>query len=199
MKIKVLLSILILNLLFGCATFSDKVVFKNQVVLKRENISKINGFYEINSVKSIWKFENLKPEILENDTINRFPLYTTLKTNHGYRNWSDSNLENYKVGIEIQNEKIISFSLLDGEKIIDNIKLDYKIKKDGYIYLKNKNFKTKWVPGLCGNLELERTRIGINKKNNLILNNSYFIYGAVLFIIGDTKSTKFGSEYKRKI
>jgi hypothetical protein len=198
MKINICLSILILNLLFGCATFSKKVTFENQIVLKRETISKINGFYDIKSLKSIWKFENLKPDLVENDSINRFPLYITIKTNNEYRNGTNANLENCKVKVEVQDEKTIAFSLLEGENVIDNIEVEYKIRKDGYLYLKNENFKTKWIPGLCGNFELNRTRIGINEENNLILNHSYFIYGAVLFIIGDTKSTEFGSEYKRK-
>lgn len=187
--------------LFGCATFSKRVTFDNQVILKKENISKINGVYEIKSLKSIWRFENLKPDIFEaeKDSINRFPLYITLKINKEFRNGSNQNLENYKVKIEVHDKKTVSISLLDKEKIIDNIKMDYKIRKDGYLYLKNNNFKTKWVPGLCGNFELDRTRIGINKENNLILNHSHYIYGAVLFIIGDSRKTSFGSEYKRKI
>ena len=199
MKKNICLLILIGSSLFGCASFSKKVTFKNQVILKKETISKINGFYELKSNKSIWRFEDLKPDFVDNDSINRFPLYITLKTNNEYRNGSNENLENYKVKIEIQDKKTILISLLDEEKSIDNIKLDYKIRKDGYIYLKNKNFKTKWIPGLCGNFEIDRTRIGINQENNLIINHSHYIYGAILFIIGDTKKTSFGSEYKRKI
>ena len=199
MKKNIFLLTLIFFTLFSCATFSKKVSFDNQIILQKENISQINGLYEIKSLKSIWRFENLKPDIVENDSISRFPLYITLKTNKEYRNGSNQNLENYKVKIEVQDKKTLLISLLDEEKIIDSIKIDYKIRKDGYLYLKNNNFKTEWIPGLCGNFELDRTRIGINNKNNLILNHSHYIYGAILFIIGDTKKTGFGSEYKRKI
>ena len=199
MKKYIFLSTLIFFTLFSCATFSKKVSFDNQIILQKENISKINGLYEIKSLKSIWKFQNLKPEIVENDSINRFPLYITLKTNKEYRNGLTQNFENYKVKIEVQDKKNVLISLLDEEKIIDNIKVNYKIKKNGYLYLKNNNFKTKWIPGLCGNFELDRIRIGINEENNLIINHSHYIYGAILFIIGDTKKTSFGSEYKRKI
>lgn len=192
---KKFLSILILSSLFGCATFSKKISFKNQIILNKETITNINGSYAIKSNKTIWRYENIEPEFTENDTTNRFPLYTTLKANNQYGN--AANIENYSAKIEIRTKKIISISLLNKEKIIDSINLNYKIKKNGYIYLKNKNFKTKWIPGLCGNFELDRTRIGLTKENNLILNHSYFIYGAALFIIGDTKKTSFGTEYKR--
>lgn len=199
MKMKKHLSSLILISLFGCATFSKKVTFNDQIILNKETISKINGFYDIKSYKSIWKFQGLEPDFVENDSINRFPLYLTLKTNEGYKNSEIIYPENCKVKIEVQDEKLILLSLLKDEVVVDNIKLEYKIKKNGYIYLKNKNFKTKWIPGLCGNFEMNRTRIGINGENNLILNHSYYIYGAVLFVIGNDKKTSFVSEYKRKI
>ncbi|REG88550.1 hypothetical protein, partial [Flavobacterium aquicola] len=61
MKINICLIFLILSSLVSCATFSKKVSSKNQVILNKQTISKINGFYEIKSLKSIWKFEDLKP------------------------------------------------------------------------------------------------------------------------------------------
>lgn len=186
-------------LLTSCATFSKRVAFTNQQKLNKQTISKINGFYELQSLKSIWRFEDLKPDLVEKqDSIDRFPLYITLKTNAEYRNGTNLGLKNHKVKIEVKNFKTISISLCEESKTLEEITLDYKIKR-GYLYLKNNNFKTKWIPGLCGNFEVDRTRIGINSENNLILNHSHYIYGAVLFIIGDTKKTSFGSEYKRKI
>jgi hypothetical protein len=199
MKIKNILIFIILFSLTSCATFSKKITFKNQVVLNKQTISKINGVYEIKSLKSIRRFENLKPELTINDTINRYPLYTILKTNDNYGSGSNLGIENYSTKIEVQNGNKILISYLENDKITEEIILKFKIKKDGFLYLKNKNFKTKLIPGLCGNFEVQRTRIGLNSENNLIMNHSYFIYGAILFIIGDTRKTSFGSEYKRKI
>ena len=199
MKIRLILLLIILNTTFGCASFSEKVAFKNQTVLKKESVNKLNGIYEIGSIKAISIYENTKVEKIENDSINRFSLFETLKeTNPVLREDIKKNIKNYKVKVEIVNENRISFSLLKNENKIDSISLNYKIRKDGFIYLKNKNFKTKWIPIICGNFEVDRTKIGLNNENNLIISNSYFIYGAVLVIIGDTRKSKFSSEYKRK-
>jgi hypothetical protein len=196
---KLLLPLFFIFMLTSCATFSKKVSFTNQQKLDKQTVAKINGFYELQSLKSMRKFENLKPDLVEKqDSIDRFPLYITLKTNAEYQNGTNFGLENYKVKIEVKNSKTISISLCEENKTLEEIILNYKIKR-GYLYLKNGNFKTKWIPGLCGNFEVDRIRIGINSENNLILNHSHYIYGAVLFIIGDTKKTSFGSEYKRQI
>ena len=200
MKEKLCLIILILTTLFGCASFSKKTTFNNQIILKKESVSKLNGIYEIGSIKAIQKFENTKREVIEYDSLNRFSLFETIKeTKQVLREEIKNNIKNYKVKILIENENIISFSLLKNELKIDSIKMNYKIRKDGFIYLKNKNFRTMWVPVLCGNFEVDRTKVGINDSNNLILSNSYFLYGAILVIIGDTKKSNFSSEYKRKI
>ena len=197
---KICLLILILGTLLSCASFSEKVAFNNQIILKKESISKINGTYEIGSLTAIRKFENTKPKRIENDSLNRFSLFETIKeTNQELRDNINKDIKNYKVKIEIVNDKRISFSLLKNEMKIDSIEMNFKIRKDGFLYLKNNNFRTELIPILCGNFEVERTKIGINRDNNLTISNSYFLYGAILIIIGDTKKSNFSSEYKRKI
>ncbi|CAM4141236.1 hypothetical protein [Flavobacterium weaverense] len=200
MKDKTFLILLIVSILFSCAPFSKKVVIDNQIVLKKESVSKLNGTYEVGSIKAIRKFENLQPRLIENDSLNSFSLFENLKeTNQELREDIKNNIKNYQVKIYIENDNTISFSLLKNDIKIDSIKMNYKIRKDGFIYLKNKNFRTEWVPVLCGNFEVDRTKIGINNDDNLIISNSYFIYGAILVIIGDTRKSNFSSEYKRKI
>jgi len=198
MKVLNILIILFLFSLNSCATFSNKITFENQVKLNKNTLSKINGFYETNSVKSIVKYQYSKPKEIENDTVNRYPLYSTLQTNDGYATGSVVKLENYSTKIEVQDKSKIVITYLDKDKIIDEVILKYKLK-NGYLYLKNNNFKTKLIPGLCGNFEVDRTRIGLNSENNLIMNHSHYLYGAILFIIGDTKKSSFAGEYKRKI
>ena len=198
MKFLNILIILFLFSLTSCATFSNKITFENQVKLNKNTLSKINGFYETNSVKSIVKYQYSKPKEIENDTVNRYPLYSTLQTNDGYATGSVVKLENYSTKIEVQDKSKIVITYLDKDKIIDKVILKYKLK-NGYLYLKNNNFKTKLIPGLCGNFEVNRTRIGLNSENNLIMNHSHYLYGAILFIIGDTKKSSFAGEYKRKI
>ncbi|UUC45190.1 hypothetical protein [Flavobacterium cerinum] len=200
MKEKIGLIVLMLCTLCSCASFSKKIAFDNQIILKEESITKLNGTYEIESLKAIRKFESSKPDIIENDSLNRFSLFKNIKEiNPQLREDIKNNSKNYKVKIDIKDKNSISFSLLKNNSKIDSITMDFKIQNDGYLYLKNKNFKTKGIPGLWGNFSVNRTRIGINSNNNLIISNSYFLYGAVLILIGDTKKTSFSSEYKREI
>ena len=191
--------IFIFSILFlGCAPFSKKIEFKDYSVLKENNLSKLNGVYEVKTFKAIRKFNNSKPKISDNDSINRFSLFEIIKsTNKDIRNDVDNNTSDYTVRININNSEVMSFTLLKNEKAIDSAKVKYIIK-DGFVYLKNKNFKTLGVPGLAGNFEVDRTKIGLNNDGNLIVYNSYYIYGAILFIIGDTRKQSFGSQYKKK-
>jgi hypothetical protein len=69
MRKHICLVIIISISLFGCASFSNKVSIKNNIVLNQETISKINGIYEVKSFKSLRRFENLKPDLKENDSI----------------------------------------------------------------------------------------------------------------------------------
>ncbi|MBS7787647.1 hypothetical protein KIH23_10090 [Flavobacterium sp. CYK-55] len=189
----------IFNLIIGCASFSKKVAFENNAIINEESIKQLNGTYEIGITKAITKFENLKPVTIEKDSINRLGLYEILKeTNQELREDIKNNIESYHVKIEVKNKNTIFFALLKNEKLIDSSKMKFKLK-DGFVYLKNKNFKTFGVPIIAGNFELNRTKIGLNNSKNLILYNSYFLYGAILVIIGDTKKSNIACEYKRKI
>ena len=197
MRKYVSLSILISISLFGCASFSNKVFIDNNIVLNQKTISKINGIYEIKSFKSVRRYENLKPDFVENDSLGKFLSYFTIKTNEENRNNQNANFENYGMQIQVLNSNKISIELLKENSSLEKLTLDYKVKKDGYLYLKNKNLKTKWIPGLCGTFEVNRTRISLDRENDLILNHSHYINGAILFVIGDSKKTCFGSGHKR--
>jgi len=204
MKIKfftLLYSLLILSFV-GCAPFSKKVTLNDHTYLNSESINKLNGTYEINASKIIYKSSrDNKTKIFENDSVDKYyNLFHFVKTeNQELRADSIKNLiKKYDVRIEVLDKKKISFSLLKDNLKVDSSIVNYKIKNDGYIYLKNKNFKSNWIPILCGNFSINRTRLSLNNENSLILNNSNYFHGAILVIIGDSRSFKFEGRYNRK-
>jgi hypothetical protein len=67
--------------------------------------------------------------------------------------------------------------------IITNYKYDGKLK-NGFFYLNNKKVKFNGIPYLFGGSRSEKTRIGLSKNNDLIVQTAIDNTGAFLLIVG---------------
>lgn len=102
----------------------------------------------------------------------------------------------FSIIFKVKSQDTISVFLNKNQKIVDSANLKFKIKKDGYLYFTEKTIKTWGVPGLYGRVEISRQRLGINENHDLLIESSYYSYGAVLIIIGDDRKFKASSLYK---
>jgi len=187
--------IIILGILSqNCASFDKKVINPNP--LNKEKLSELNGRYGIvhnkfDSIlnhrkegynKQIWNYNNFITEIdrkLIRDTLN----LDTLKT--------------YAFDLKILSPKRIKIDYIENGKIIKKRILKTKLKRDGYLYLRNKNTQFMLVPFLAGAIDIKRTRLTKSDAENLIFDVANYRYGAALIIIGDTRTWKYRQEYKR--
>ncbi|WP_426432129.1 hypothetical protein ACPX19_06150 [Winogradskyella sp. HB-48] len=187
---------LILPLLFAilfqnCASFDKEFVNPNP--LKTQNLHKIEGTYDIANIV----FDSIK-----NKKIPYFNTHTNffkeidrklIKDTLGLNNAND-----YKFELKILSQKKIKISYLKNGEIIRERDIKTKLKKDGFLYLSNKNLQFLGVPYIFGAFDIKKTRLTLSKNNNLIFDVSNTRSGAGLLIVFLTyKEWQYKREYKR--
>lgn len=178
-------------LLQSCASFDKNVM--NSYKLDKSNVEELNGLYEIVQIDydSVYKKYNKNLWVRNNfyKQIDRKLLKDTLHLD---------SLKSYKFGLEIIKENKIKVSYIENDTVFRERILKTKLKKDGYLYLKNKNTKCILVPFIAGALDVNKIRLGKNINGNLIFDYSNNRSGAFLFIIFlDSRTRKERLEYKK--
>ncbi|WP_417194996.1 hypothetical protein [Bizionia sp.] len=174
--IKKLTFIGICFLLANCASL-PKYESNDLVKLTENNISQINGIYS--------NFAENKPK------------YSHLSFSGKLT--SDKLKDSIsKFEIELLNDKKIRFSFLDNKDQINSKIIKYKIQDNGFLFLKNKNFRLHGIPYILGDYEIRKFEIGINNTGNLIMNGVTKRDGAIFIIIWGPPggAIKFTNIYK---
>ncbi|OBX26445.1 hypothetical protein A9996_05275 [Gelidibacter algens] len=161
-KTKFYLLISILGIIIqSCASFDKKLINPNS--LNKRNLTELNGRYgivhlEFDSIskeykKQIWTYNNFFKEI------DRKLIKDTLKLD---------SLKTYTFNLKVISPKKIKIDYIENGKIFKERILKTKLKKDGYLYLKNKNVQFLLVPYIAGALDVKKTRFTKSKNGNLI-------------------------------
>ena len=187
--------ILILVTLFqSCASFEKELINPNP--LNKEKLTELNGRYEIvhNKFDSIlvYKEENYNRQIWNSNNflteIDRKLIKDTLEID---------TLKTYAFDLKILSSKRIKINYIENGKGFRKRILKTKLKRDGYLYLRNKNIQFMLVPFLLGAIDIKKTRITKSDNGTLIFDVANFRYGAALIIVGDTRTWKYRQEYDR--
>lgn len=189
MKKLMLLTIIIgLVLLFQRCSFKKDLT--NPYPLNKQNLSELNGRYgvvesEFDSLqgkRQIWMYNNFFQEI------DRKLLNDTLKL--------DSN-KIYHCELEIIDSKKLKINYLENKKIIRTRILKTKLKKDGYLYLNNRNTVFILVPYIAGALDIKKSRLTRSAEGNLLFDVVNHRSGAFLIIAFlDGRTWKYRNEYR---
>lgn len=194
LKKAALLLISILVYLFqSCASFKKGLVNPNP--LNKEELTQLNGRYGIvhNEFDSIlvYKKENFNRQVWNSNNffteIDRKLIKDTLEID---------TLKTYSFDLKVLNPKKIKIDYIENGKIIRERILKTKLKRDGYLYLRNKNTQFMLVPFLAGAIDIKKTRITKSDNGNLIFDVANFRYGAALIVFGDTRTWKYRQEYE---
>lgn len=87
---------------------------------------------------------------------------------------------------------------IENETILRERLIKTKLKKDGFLYLKNKNIQPLLIPYIAGAIDINKIRFGLDTNNNLILDVANHTSGAFLFIAFlDGRTNKYRLIYKR--
>ncbi|WP_347050078.1 hypothetical protein [Flavobacterium olei] len=188
------LSVTFLFMIFlftSCASFSDKMIKNDKTALTKNDLSRLEGTYELFADVKYYEKGNVakvdSDDVKQYSNLNRF--LKDSKTEYNLK-------EKYSVEIKLVNLNKIKFITLKDNVKTDSIELGGKLKK-GLFYLDNKYLKRNGVPYLAGGYTNYKTRIGLSKDNNLIVNYAYDNSGALLFFIWAGSSYNSAYQYKR--
>lgn len=196
MKIYRLIGIIILTqLLCNCVSFSKKLSFKDKKSLKQKEIKLVEGEYELKPFINYRKYDGGKPTII--DSLPGYNLYYALNSGVNKIEVDNQDVKKYSLKIHCFDSKNLLISLVENFIVVDSFKLGYTYKNNGYLKLDNSYFIVNNVPLIYGGFETGKSRITVDGEGNLILNESDFLYGAVLMIFGDTRSTKNSYKFKK--
>ncbi|OYU85140.1 MAG: hypothetical protein CFE24_03150 [Flavobacterium sp. BFFFF2] len=103
------------------------------------------------------------------------------------------------VKIAVLNDKKIQFIFKTENGTENKYETGYKLGKNGFIFLKNKNFRFTGLPYIFGGFTINKTEIGLTKQNHLILNGVKVDEGAILLILpASFPKINFTEQYNKK-
>lgn len=151
--------------------------------LKADNIGALNGIY-YNSPKT-------QDSLLSYQTVSHILNWRELR-----KGQNDSVFS--KVKLNVVDSKRINVLFLDqsGEKLYSK-QIKYKIKKNGFVFLKNRNFRLVGIPFVFGEYDVNQFELGISSDNNLIINGFTKEVGGVLIVLSSGWGYSITQEYKK--
>lgn len=160
---KILLVFIVAISLTNCAAFDKNL--KNPNSLQKNNLNKVNGLYDIEEMgfdslsklypsNLFWVGNNFLREI------DRKLLKDTLRID---------SMKKYAFELKVINKKKLKITYLENDIIFRERFLKIKLKKDGYLYLKNKNIGFVLIPYIFGAVDVKRTRLTLDEEENLVL------------------------------
>ncbi|MGV0923991.1 hypothetical protein [Empedobacter tilapiae] len=186
MKLALLLSSIFL-LFNGCLSFKEVDSQKNN--LDVTNIKKLNGNYQIIQINndSIYKKQRVYSNLFQQ--LDRKLIKDTLHID---------SLKTYSLKIDILSKKKMKLLYLENGTLFRERVIKTKLKKDGFLYLKNKNFQPLLIPYIAGAIDINKIRFGLDTNNNLILDVANHTSGAILLIAFlDGRTNKYRLTYER--
>lgn len=180
----------------SCASFPKTIV--NPYIINEENINSVNGRFSIKEINRSSLTDSTSFSYSKTDIGFDHNIFDEIDSRLLTKSIKIDSSESYTFDLKVLNPKWIELNYLANEKSIRKQIIKYKIKEDGYLYLKNRNFKIKGIPYLFGEFNVKKNRITLNKENNLIFESSEFSSGGVaLLMVYPVSKAKYQKIYKR--
>ncbi len=185
---KILALVILTLILQSCATFPINSSIKQP--LTEANLTELNAQYNVSAEKD---------SLIDNTYIDLHNAFEKLYRGNGRGNkdtMTIDNLDRYSFAINVIDNRRIEITYLKDKSSFRKFSMKYYSKNDGYLYLKNKNFKISGVPYLFGGIDIKKLRL-TNVDNYLIIEEVHHSSGGLLFILGDSKTWTYINKYKR--
>lgn len=170
----------------SCVTFnsSDNI---NKNLFNPDNI---NGTYKNTPNEYQGLYVSKLSDVFDRNT----RIFNVVKPDKKY------DLKNISVNINLISEKELKLKIIENEtqKIITEKAVKIKLKKDGYIYIKDKNFMIDGIPVILGGWNIQKSRMYIDEENNLNIESNYFFYHAALIVMCDWKNFNYHLKFKKQ-
>lgn len=162
--------------LSNCAVFDKNLENSNR--LDKSDFNKINGQYHITEIgfdsinkvhhSQMWTANNFLREI------DRKLLKDTLHLD---------SMKRYKFELKIITDKKLKVTYYENDVVFRERFIKTKLRKDGYLYLKNKNIGFVLVPYIFGVLDVKKTRLTVDEDGNIVFDTYNHKSGAA-FVVG---------------
>ncbi len=173
-----------LSLAFSCASFPPRQE-PSTTFLNTNNINLLKGNYAIDHTYSNPTKDTTIAWNFSHSDLGRYPTFFD-ELNNGIfiKGIRKNSSKVYTFSINSISAKKLKISYYENDSVIKQNKIRYNLKDDGYLYLKQRNFKVIGFPYLLGALKLKRSRITLNNENNLLFETSEVTTGgAILFYL----------------
>ena len=174
--------------LFSCASFSKQALVSP---IKQGNLDRLNGTYAIIAQQ-------------DSDENNRDGAYFNAieKFDRKYaKNLRDSvvryGTDSYFVRLNILNEKETKIHFMKNETVRRTLSVKSKLKKDGFLYIKNRHLRWMGLPYVFGILDKKRIRIGVDTNENLVVDESHHSSLGFLILFNKASTEHITSTYKK--
>jgi len=172
----------------SCATFpKSKANYQLSTV---NNLTRINGQYKVKAEKD---------SFFDSTYIGYHNAFEKFYRGKGRSNKDTmviDNLDKYSFEIKLFENKKVELTYLKDNISFRKLSLQYELKDDGYVYIKNKNFKILGIPYLFGSIDINKLRLS-SIDNYLIIEEVHHNSGAILLIFGDSKTWNYTHKYER--
>ncbi|KFF07192.1 hypothetical protein [Flavobacterium reichenbachii] len=187
----ILYSFIILILLSGCASFSDRIVKDHKQELIQNDLKKLEGHYDLfpdSSYDRKGKLQTIEPE----DSKSGHNLNYFVKSPEAKYSYD----KGYTIEIKVVGPDRLKFITKKENVAIDSVELSGKLK-NGLFYLDNTYLKRNGIPYIAGGYTNYKTRIGLTKDNGLLVNYAYDNSGALLFLFWAGSDYNLAYHYRR--
>ena len=193
---KIFLFILTISSMVSCANFPKTIV--NPYIINEENINSVNGRYSIKEINRSSLTDSTSFSYSKTDIGFERTIFDEIDSRMYTQSIEIDSSKSYYFELNVLNLKRIEINYFENNKTIRQHIITYKIKDDGYLYLKNRNFKIKGIPYLFGEFNVKKNRITLNIENNLVFESSEFSSGGVaLLMVYPIGKVKYQKIYER--
>ena len=174
--------------LFSCASFSKQALVSP---IKQGNPDRLNGTYAIIAQQD--SDENSSDGAYFNVIEKLDRKYAKNLRDSVVRYGTDS----YFVRLNILNDKQTRIDFMKNETVRRTLSVKSKLKKDGFLYIKNRHLRWKGLPYVFGFLDKKRIRIGVDVNEDLIVDESHHSSLGFLILFNKIRTKRTTSTYKK--
>lgn len=182
----------------SCASFPKQ--YDPRDGLNHAAIKQLEGDYRVEHYSTrptkdstlIWNFS--QPDL------GRYPtLFDEINNGLFVNKFKVNTAKTYCVSIHNVTNKKFRMYYYENDIIIKQNTIRFRLKDDGYLYLRYRNFKIIGLPYLLGGIKLKRSRMTLDSDNNLVFETSEVTSGGMIlfFVFQPVFKSKYEKIYRR--
>lgn len=189
---------IILNLCLGCASF-PKTQKPSISLLNPSNIKLLEGTYALKHCYPVSSEDSIIDKIVTIADSNQYPtLFEEINNGILVKRLKMNSEKKYTFSLKILNSKRFEIDYLEDNLVVRKNSVRYKLKEDGFVHVKHRNFKIIGIPYVLGGINKKRSRLALNEDNYLLFETSEFFSGGVFYPGFIIPAIDFASKSKYK-